>query len=247
MNKKTMVITGGARGLGRSGAERFLESREWRVAILDVNEQLLFSAADELAKKFGAGDVYPAVVDVTARQSVEKCFQGILQRFGRIDCLINNAGVTRDSMVHKMKEEDWDFVIAVNLKGVFNCAQAVIPHMKDRKSGSIINTSSVVGLYGNMGQSNYAATKFGVIGLTKTWARELGRDGIRVNAVAPGFTMTEMLQTVPEKVLAMMVDKTPLKRLGRPEDIANAYYFLASEQAAYITGNVLSVDGGIVL
>jgi len=171
----------------------------------------------------------------------------VLAKFGRIDALVNNAGVTRDAMLHKMAEKDWDMVLNVNLKGAFLCTKAVAPHMKERKSGAIINTSSVVGLYGNIGQSNYAASKFGMIGLTKTWAKEMGRDGIRVNAVAPGYTMTEMLGSVPEKILTSVAEKTPLKRLGKPEDIANAYFFLANDDSAFVTGNILSVDGGLVI
>jgi len=164
-----------------------------------------------------------------------------------VDALVNNAGITRDAMLHKLEEKDWDVVINVNLKGAFLCGQAVASHMKGRKTGVIINTSSVVGVHGNIGQSNYAASKFGIIGLTKTWAKEMGKDGIRVNAVAPGFTMTEMLESVPEKVLTSVAEKTPIRRLGKPEDIANAYYFLAGDESSFITGHVLSVDGGLVL
>jgi len=171
----------------------------------------------------------------------------VIETVGSVDALINNAGITRDAMLHKMEENDWDLVLDVNLKGAFLCTKAVAAHMKERKSGTIVNTSSVVGIYGNMGQSNYAASKFGIIGLTKTWAKEMGRDGIRVNAVAPGFTMTEMLETVPEKVLTGISDRTPLKRLGKPEDIANSYFFLANDESSFITGQVLSVDGGLVI
>lgn len=247
MEKKTVVITGSARGLGRAGAERFLESGKWKVALLDMNEESLAKTARELGEKYGAENVAYFTVNVTSKESVGNAMKAVLEKFGRIDSLINNAGITRDNMMHKMPEADWDMVIDVNLKGAFLCATAVAPHMKERKSGTIVNTSSVVGIYGNMGQSNYAASKFGIIGLTKTWAKELGRDGIRVNAVAPGYTLTEMLQTVPEKILTAIADKTPLKRLGKPQDIANAYYFLSSDEAAFITGQVLSVDGGLVI
>jgi 3-oxoacyl-[acyl-carrier protein] reductase len=247
MEKKVAAITGSARGLGRAGAERFLASGKWKVALLDVNEALLATAAAELGAKYGAENVACFKVDITSKESVDKTMKAIIEKFGHVDSLVNNAGITRDAMMHKMQETDWDMVINVNLKGAFLCATAIAPHMKERKSGSIVNTSSVVGVYGNMGQSNYAASKFGVIGLTKTWAKELGRDGIRVNAVAPGYTMTEMLQTVPEKILTAISDKTPLKRLGKPEDIANAYYFLSSDESAFITGQVLSVDGGLVI
>ncbi len=244
MEKKVAVITGSARGLGRAGAERFLESGVWKVALLDVNEESLAKTAGELGGKYG---VAYFAVNVTSKESVNNAIKGVLEKFGRVDSLVNNAGITRDAMMHKMAEADWDVVIDVNLKGAFLCATAVAPHMKERKSGTIVNTSSVVGVYGNMGQSNYAASKFGVIGLTKTWAKELGRDGIRVNAVAPGYTMTEMLETVPEKILTAISEKTPLKRLGKPRDIANSYYFLSSDESAFITGQVLSVDGGLVI
>jgi len=247
MEKKVAVITGSARGLGRAGAERFLRSGNWKVALLDVNAELLATAAKELGEQYGAENVAPFTVNITSKESVDNSMKAVIEKFGRIDTLVNNAGITRDAMMHKMQEPDWDVVLNVNLKGAFLCAQAVAMHMKERKSGSIVNTSSVVGVYGNMGQSNYAASKFGIIGLTKTWAKEMGRDGIRVNAVAPGYTMTEMLQTVPEKILTAISEKTPLKRLGKPEDIANAYYFLASDEAAFVTGQVLSVDGGLVI
>jgi len=247
MEKKVAVITGAARGLGRAGAERFLESGNWKVAILDMNEESLAKTARELGEKYGADNVAYFTVNVTSKESVGNVMKAVIEKFGRIDSLINNAGITRDNMMHKMPEADWDVVLDVNLKGAFLCATAVAAHMKERKSGTIINTSSVVGVYGNMGQSNYAASKFGVIGLTKTWAKELGRDGIRVNAVAPGYTMTEMLQTVPEKILTAIAEKTPLKRLGKPQDIANAYYFLSSDESAFITGQVMSVDGGLVI
>ncbi len=247
MNKKTAVITGAARGLGYAGAERFLKSGQWKVALFDVNEELLVKAAQRLGDAYGHENVRWYKVDVTNQASVDEAMKRVIADFGGIDTLINNAGITRDAMLHKMAETDWDMVINVNLKGAFLCTKAVAPHMKERKSGSIVNTSSVVGVYGNIGQSNYAASKFGIIGLTKTWAKEMGRDGIRVNAVAPGYTMTEMLGTVPEKILTAVAEKTPLKRLGRPEDIANAYYFLANDESAFVTGQVISVDGGLVI
>ncbi|MDA8132086.1 MAG: 3-oxoacyl-ACP reductase FabG [Elusimicrobia bacterium] len=247
MNKKTAVITGAARGLGYAGAERFLKSGQWKVALFDVNEELLTQAARKLGDAYGQENVRWYKVDVTNQASVEAAIKQVITDLGGVDTLVNNAGITRDAMLHKMAENDWDVVINVNLKGAFLCTKAVAPHMKERKTGTIVNTSSVVGVYGNMGQSNYAASKFGIIGLTKTWAKEMGRDGIRVNAVAPGYTMTEMLGTVPEKILTAISEKTPLKRLGRPEDIANAYYFLANEESAFVTGQVISVDGGLVI
>ena len=244
---KVVVITGAARGLGRAGAERFLSSGNWKAALFDVNAEMLENTAKELGAKYGADNVMWLKVDITSGESVDAAMKDVLAKFGRIDALVNNAGVTRDAMLHKMAEKDWDMVLNVNLKGAFLCTKAVTPHMKERKSGAIINTSSVVGLYGNIGQSNYAASKFGMIGLTKTWAKEMGRDGIRVNAVAPGYTMTEMLGSVPEKILTSVAEKTPLKRLGKPEDIANAYFFLANDDSAFVTGNILSVDGGLVI
>jgi len=247
MTKRNAVITGAARGLGRAGAERFLKSGEWKVTLFDVNEEMLVTAARELGEKYGAENVNYCKVDVTSKESVDNAVNQTIEKMGGVDTLINNAGITRDAMLHKMEEKDWDLVLDVNLKGAFLCTKAVAAHMKARKSGTIVNTSSVVGVYGNMGQSNYAASKFGIIGLTKTWAKEMGRDGIRVNAVAPGYTMTEMLGTVPEKILTAISDKTPLKRLGQPEDIANAYYFLSNNESSFVTGQVLSVDGGLVI
>jgi 3-oxoacyl-[acyl-carrier protein] reductase len=193
---------------------------------------------------------------VTNRQEVQTWIDDVVAKYGRIDVLINNAGVTRDGqfvkfkdgeLVGQMSEEAFDLVVSVNLKGVFNCTQAVTPTMIKQGGGVIVTASSVVGLYGNFGQTNYAATKFGVIGMTKTWARELGKYQIRVNAVCPGFILTDMVLKMPEEVLAGMAKSTPLKRLGKPEDIANVYCWLASDEAAYVHGAVISVDGGIVL
>ncbi|MEO9623042.1 MAG: 3-oxoacyl-ACP reductase FabG, partial [Lentilitoribacter sp.] len=171
----------------------------------------------------------------------------VIKQLGRIDILINNAGITRDATIKKMTFEQWQQVIDVNLTGVFNCIKAASPNMIENNYGRIINTSSVVGLTGNFGQTNYAATKSGVIGMTKTLARELGKHQITVNAVAPGFIATDMVKAMPGKVIEMMISKTPLGRLGEPEDIANAYVFLASEDAAFVTGAVLSVDGAVTL
>lgn len=247
MEKKAVIITGGARGLGRAGAERFLRSGAWKVALFDMQAELLAKTAAELGAKYGAENVMHAVCDVTSGESANKAVAEVIAKFGAVDCLVNNAGITRDAMSWKMEEKDFDAVISVNLKGAFVCGKAVIPHMRERKSGCIINTSSVVGIYGNIGQTNYAASKWGIIGITKTWAKELGRSGVRVNAVAPGYTMTEMVQSVPEKILQALAEKTPLQRLGKPEEIANAYFFLASDEASYVTGTVLSVDGGLVI
>jgi 3-oxoacyl-[acyl-carrier protein] reductase len=188
--------------------------------------------------------------------AVDSAVKGVVERWGRVDVLVNNAGILRDAQLVKwkdgallssMSDADWDAVLGVNLKGVFHCTRAVVPHMIAGGGGVVLNASSVVGLYGNFGQTNYVASKAGVIGLTRTWARELGRHGIRVNAVAPGFVATEILRSMPPKVLDLMVEHTPLRRMGQPEDIANAYAWLASDQASFVTGHCLSVDGGVVV
>ncbi|MBI5884055.1 MAG: 3-oxoacyl-ACP reductase FabG [Elusimicrobia bacterium] len=242
---KVVMITGSGRGIGKTAARMFLANGA-KVAVCDVNEATLAEAAKDLDPA-GVLPLMTLVVDVSKRESVNQAVAGITTKWGRVDVLINNAGITRDAMLAKMTETDFDQVIDVNLKGVFNCTQAVLPAMTSQGKGSIINTSSIVAVYGNVGQTNYAAAKAGMIGMTKTWAKELGRKGITVNAVAPGFTMTEMLATVPEKILESIKDKTPMKRLGSPEDIGNAYLFLASDAASFVTGQVLGVDGGLVL
>jgi 3-oxoacyl-[acyl-carrier protein] reductase len=188
------------------------------------------------------------IVNVTDAASVNEMMKKTIEAFGRLDCIVNNAGITADAQLLKMTEDQFDNVIDVNLKGVYNCGQAAAKQMAEQGDGGVIlNASSVVGLYGNFGQTNYAATKWGVIGMTKSWAKELGRKKIRVNAVAPGFILTPMTEKMPEKVLDIMKDKSPMQRLGTSEDIANAYLFLASEEAGFITGTVLTVDGGVVL
>ncbi len=250
LKDRVCIITGGAAGIGKATAEKFAAEGA-KVVICDVNEE----AGNALAEQLGNGASFWKV-NVVNRQEVQAWVDEVAKRYGRIDVLINNAGITRDGqfikykdgeVVGQMSEEAFDAVIAVNLKGVFNCTQAVVPYMIKQNGGAIVNASSVVGLYGNFGQTNYAATKFAVIGMTKTWARELGKYQIRVNAVAPGFILTEMVQKMPEKVLEGMAGNTPLKRLGKPEEIANVYAWLASDEASYIHGTVISVDGGIVL
>ncbi|MFA5137914.1 MAG: 3-oxoacyl-ACP reductase FabG [Elusimicrobiota bacterium] len=242
---KVVMITGAARGIGKTAARLFL-THGAKVALLDVNEAQLQEAHKDLDPQ-GTLPLMTVAVDVTSRPSMDAAVKTVVDKWGRVDALVNNAGITRDAMLHKMTEDAFDRVIDVNLKGVFNCAQAVLPVMSAQKRGAIINTSSIVGVYGNIGQTNYAAAKAGMIGMTKTWAKELGRKGITVNAVAPGFTMTEMLATVPANILDSIKDKTPMQRLGTPEDIGHAYLFLASDQATFITGQVLGVDGGLVL
>ncbi len=240
---KVAVITGGASGIGRETALVF--AREGAsVGIWDFDESGI-EVAQHIEKN--GGKSFFARVDVSKIQEVEKALEETEKELGNIDILINNAGITRDGFLTKMASEDWQKVIEVNLTGVFNCSQAVARKMMERQEGVIINSSSVVGVYGNVGQTNYSATKSGVIGLTKTWSKELGKKGIRVNAVAPGFIATPMTEKVPGKILDMMREKTPLGRLGQPEDIANAYLFLASDEGAFVNGAVLQVDGGLVL
>ena len=248
LENKVALITGGAAGIGKATAARFVEEGA-TVIICDVNAAAGEATAAELGVDF-------SLVDIADRQAVQAWVEGAYAAQGRIDILVNNAGVLRDGqlvkwkngeVVAQMSEEQFDIVISVNLKGVFNCSQAVVPVMIQQESGVILNASSVVGLDGNFGQTNYVATKAGVIGMTKVWARELGRYGIRVNCVAPGFTLTEMVRQMPDKILDGMKGHTPLRRLGEPRDIANAYLFLASEEASFVTGEVLRVDGGIVV
>jgi 3-oxoacyl-[acyl-carrier protein] reductase len=250
LKDKVALITGGAAGIGKATAQRFIEEGA-RVVICDVNREAGEAAVRELGPQ---AEFYQ--VDVTDRQAVQAWVDGVVDKYGRADVLINNAGVLRDNvlvrvkdgeLVKQMPEAEFDLVVAVNLKGVFNCTQAVAPHMIRQGSGVILNASSVVGLDGNFGQTNYVATKAGVVGMTKVWARELGRHNIRVNAVAPGFTATEMVMQMPEKILEGMRARTPLGRLGETRDIANAYLFLSSDEASFITGTVLRVDGGIVV
>ncbi len=241
---KTAVITGGARGIGFATAQKFAREGA-RVMIWDIDAEKGAAAVQSLDKE-GLSVSFTSV-DVTQFDSVSRAAREAIDRLQQIDILINNAGITRDARLVKMTPEQWQQVIDVNLTGVFNCTKAIVPYMIEHNYGRIINASSVVGLYGNFGQTNYVATKSGVIGMTRVWARELGRKGITVNAVAPGFIATEMVETIPEKVLTMLKEKTPVGRLGTPEDIANAYLFLASEEASFINGAVLSVDGGVTI
>lgn len=250
MKDKVVLVTGGAAGIGRATALRFAEEGA-KVVICDVNEV----HGQEAVRLLGS-DASFYKVNVTSRADVQAWVDELVAKYGRIDVLVNNAGILRDGqlikfkegqLVGQMSEADFDLVVSVNLKGVFNCSQAVSPVMARQGGGVILNATSVVGLDGNFGQTNYVATKSGVIGMTKVWSRELGKFGIRVNAVAPGFTATEMVTAMPEKVLDGMKARTPLGRLGEPRDIANAYLFLASDEASFITGETLRVDGGIVV
>jgi 3-oxoacyl-[acyl-carrier protein] reductase len=241
---RTAIITGGARGIGRATAQRF--AAEGAAVMLadmetDAGREAVSSIEDE------GGTAAFTEMDVTDLDQANAVAEATVERFGGIDVLVNNAGITRDATLTKMSEDDFDAVVDVNLKGVFNCTKAALPHLTESDSGRILNAASIVGRYGNFGQTNYVATKSGVIGMTKTWARELGREDVTVNAVAPGFVDTDMMETVPDKVIDDLTDQTPLGRLGDPEDIADAYCFLASDEAAFITGAVLAVDGGLVL
>ncbi|MDF2519917.1 MAG: 3-oxoacyl-[acyl-carrier-protein] reductase [Clostridia bacterium] len=244
LKDKIAVITGSARGIGKATAVKFAQEGA-KVVVCDINLEQVNETVDEIK---GMGfEAIGFKMDVTNRTEIDAVIAATVVQLGRFDCIVNNAGITADNTLLKLTESEWDRVINVNLKGVYNCAQAAAVVMAEQGYGVILNASSVVGLYGNFGQTNYAAAKWGVIGMTKTWAKELGKKGIRVNAVAPGFILTPMTEKMPEKVLEMMKDKAPLKSLGYPEDIANAYAFLASDEARFITGAVLSVDGGIVL
>lgn len=243
LENKVAIITGAGRGIGRATALRFADEGA-SIVVVDVDEVQGNTLVDEVRGK--GGNAIFSKVNVTDNAQTVLMAKRASDEFGTIDILINNAGITRDATLMKMTPEQFEQVIDVNLKGVFNCTRAVAPFMVEKNYGRIVNTSSVVALYGNFGQTNYVATKAGVIGMTKVWARELGRKGITVNAVAPGFIATEMVNTIPEKVLSAIKEKTPLQRLGDPIDIANAYLFLASDEAAFITGAVLSVDGGMV-
>ncbi|MEM1121219.1 MAG: beta-ketoacyl-ACP reductase [Bacteroidota bacterium] len=239
---KIAVITGGANGIGYATAQLFL-TKGAKVAIWDIDETAGQQAVVNLKS---AGEVRFYKVNTTQFNAVLQTTQQVVADFGQIDILVNNAGITRDASMKKMSPQQWQQVLDVNLTGVFNCAKAVAPIMAQNKFGRILNAASVVAHYGNFGQSNYVATKAGVIGMTKVWAREFGKKGITSNAVAPGFIQTEMVETIPANIIDDLVSKTPVARMGRPEDIAHAYAFLASEAAGFINGAVLNVDGGII-
>ena len=250
LNNKVALITGGAAGIGKATVKRFAAEGA-KVAFCDVNAEQGFELLNEIGSEHDFRQV-----NVTDRNIVQGWVDGVVRRYERIDILVNNAGVLRDSLLVKVKngelvkqmpEDMFDLVVAVNLKGVFNCAQAVAPIMIKQNDGVILNASSVVGLDGNYGQTNYIAAKAGVVGMTKVWARELGGYNIRVNAVAPGIVLTDMLLSMPADALETLRQKPPLKRIGTPEDIANLYLFLASDEASYISGEVIRIDGGMVI
>jgi 3-oxoacyl-[acyl-carrier protein] reductase len=241
---KVSLITGAAQGIGLATAKKFAQEGAV-VVVCDIHAEAV-NAAVAQCQALGA-QAEGHTMDVTQRDQVDSVVAAVLARHGRIDVLVNNAGITQDARLQNMSLEQFDRVIDVNLRGVFHCAQAVANTMVAQGSGVILNASSVVGIYGNFGQTNYAASKFGVIGFTKTWSRELGPKGVRVNAVAPGFIATPILNTIPEKVIAEMAQRVPLRRLGKPEEIANVYAFLASDEASYINGEVIEVSGGMTV
>lgn len=244
LKDKVCIVTGAAQGIGLATALKF--AREGAiVAVCDMRAGPVHEAVAQCRALGARAEGY--VVDVTDRGAIDAMVAAVGEAFGRIDVLVNNAGITKDARLQKMTLDQFDAVIDVNLRGVFHASQAVVDIMVAQGSGAILNASSVVGIYGNFGQTNYAASKFGVIGFTKTWSRELGPKGVRVNAVAPGFIETPILTSIPDKVLDHMRDQVPLKRLGRPEEIANVYAFLASDEASYVNGAVIEVSGGMTV
>jgi 3-oxoacyl-[acyl-carrier protein] reductase len=243
LENKVAIITGAGSGIGKETALLFAKEGA-KVVVADVNEKAGEETVVEIKKN---GEGFFVKLDVSNREQSKQMVKTTLEKYGKIDVLINNAGIVQDAFLSKMTEEQWDKVINVNLKGVFNCTQAVVEVMMNQGNGVIINTSSIVGLEGNVGQVNYAATKAGLIGMTKTLAKELGKKGIRVNAVAPGFIATPMTSNVPEMILEMMKEKTPLRRLGEAKDVAYAYLYLASDEADFVNGAVLCVDGGLII
>jgi len=244
LKDKIAIVTGGAKGIGKATVIKFLNEGAV-VDVWDLDEAKGNELVSELSQK--GFKLSFQKVDVSNINDVNSAVEKLINKHGKINILVNNAGITMDASLKKMSPDQWQKVIDVNLTGVFNCTKIVSQFMLEKQNGVILNATSVVGLYGNFGQTNYVAAKSGVIGMTKVWARELGRKGITVNAVAPGFIETEMVAAMPENVLAGMREKTPVGRLGKPEDIANAYAFLASSEASFINGAVLSVDGGIVI
>jgi 3-oxoacyl-[acyl-carrier protein] reductase len=241
---EVVFITGGAQGIGREIARSFADHGA-RIVIGDIKEGPLKDTVEELRQKGAEAEGY--ILDVSDLRSCEGVTKKAIDKFGRIDILVNNAGITRDNLLLRMSEEEFDRVIQINLKGTFNCTKIVSRFMMKQRFGRIINIASVIGLIGNAGQVNYAASKAGIIGVTKSVAKELGSRNVTVNAIAPGFIKTEMTDVLPEEVKAKMLESIPLKRPGTAKDVADAALFLASDYASYITGQVLVVDGGMVM
>ena len=239
LENKIAIITGAGRGIGKATAHQYSQEGA-TVIIAEFDEQ----SGQETANSIG-GHFFKA--DISSQNSVTSLFKYVKTKFNRLNILVNNAGILNDSTLKKMESDQFDSVMNVNLRGTYLCGKAAANIMIEQKSGVILNAASVVAHNGNFGQTNYVASKTGVIGMTKVWARELGKDGIRVNAIAPGFIQTDMTANMPEKIIRMMGDKVPLRRWGKPEEVANAYTFLASNNASYITGTVLNVDGGVVV
>jgi 3-oxoacyl-[acyl-carrier protein] reductase len=244
LQDKVAIITGAGRGIGQATAIKFAREGA-KVVVCDLTPEWIEETV-RLCKE-NRGDAFGFVADVRDLQALGQMVEVTVAKWGRVDCLVNNAGIVMDAQLKNMTDEQFDNVIDINLKGVYNCTRAVVDTMLRQQSGVILNASSIVGLYGNFGQTNYAAAKFGVIGMVKTWARELGRKGIRANAVCPGFVETTIINSIPDRVLAALKDKVPLGRLARPEEIANTFAFLASDEASYINGAVIEVSGGLTL
>ena len=244
LKDKVAIITGAAKGIGAATAVKFGKEGA-KVAVCDIDMESIEKTVNEI-KEMG-GEAIGFKVDITKKEEIEEMVKTLMKKYGKIDILVNNAGIISDAQLYKMTDDQFDKVININLKGTYLCTKAIVSIMREQGHGSIINASSIVGLYGNFGQTNYAATKFGVIGMAKCWAKELGRKGIRVNVVCPGFVKTSILAPMPKNVIESMEKKTALGRLAEPEELANVYAFLASDEASYITGAVIEVGGGVTL
>jgi len=241
---KVAIITGAGRGIGQATALKF-SAEGAKVVVCDLSPEWIEDTVERIGRTGGEAMGYTA--DVRSLPALRAMVDAVVARWGKVDCLVNNAGIVMDAQLKNMTDEQFDNVIDINLKGVYNCTRAVVDTVLKQQSGVILNASSIVGLYGNFGQTNYAASKFGVIGMVKTWAKELGRRGIRANAVCPGFVETSIIKSVPERVIRALEERVPLGRLAKPEEIANTFAFLASDEASYINGAVIEVSGGLTL